>query len=52
MISAFEATPMDTVREIFETNTYGTMAMVQAFLPQLRERKSGVIINVGSFQFE
>ena len=48
LISAFEATPLDTVRDIFETNTYGTMAMVQAVLPQFRVRKSGVIVNVSS----
>jgi len=48
LISAFESTPMDTVREIFEANTYGTMAMVHAVLPQFRERKSGVIVNVTS----
>lgn len=48
LISAFESTPMSTVRELFETNTYGTMAMVQAVLPQFRERRSGVIVNVTS----
>ena len=48
LISAFEATGMDTVRDIFESNTYGTMAMVRALLPQFRERKSGVIVNVSS----
>lgn len=48
LISAFESTPMDTVREIFETNTFGTMAMAHAVLPQFRERKSGVIVNVTS----
>jgi NAD(P)-dependent dehydrogenase (short-subunit alcohol dehydrogenase family) len=48
LISAFESTPLDMVREMFETNTFGTMAVVQAFLPQFRERKSGVIINVSS----
>ena len=36
---------MDTVREIFETNTLGTMAMTQAVLPQFRKRKAGVIVN-------
>jgi NAD(P)-dependent dehydrogenase (short-subunit alcohol dehydrogenase family) len=44
----FEATPMSTVREIFETNTFGTMAMSQAVLPQFRERGEGVIVNVTS----
>jgi NAD(P)-dependent dehydrogenase (short-subunit alcohol dehydrogenase family) len=45
---AFEATPMATVRELFETNTFGMMAMTQAVLPQFRIRKSGVVINVTS----
>jgi NAD(P)-dependent dehydrogenase (short-subunit alcohol dehydrogenase family) len=36
------------VRDVFETNTIGVMAMTQAVLPQLRERKSGVIVNVTS----
>ena len=48
LMGAFEATPMATVRDIFETNTLGVMAMTQAVLPQLRDRRSGVIINVTS----
>jgi NAD(P)-dependent dehydrogenase (short-subunit alcohol dehydrogenase family) len=44
----FELTRMDTVRELFETNTFGTIAVAQAVLPQMRERKSGVIVNVTS----
>lgn len=48
LLSAFEVTPMTTVREVFETNTFGVMAMTQAVLPQLRARKSGVIVNVTS----
>lgn len=48
LFGAFEATPMATVREIFETNTFGTMAMTQAVLPQFRLRKSGLVINVTS----
>jgi NAD(P)-dependent dehydrogenase (short-subunit alcohol dehydrogenase family) len=48
LASAFESTPMATVREIFETNTFGVMAMIQAILPGFRERRSGVIINVTS----
>jgi NAD(P)-dependent dehydrogenase (short-subunit alcohol dehydrogenase family) len=45
---AFEATPMATAREIFETNTFGVMATTQAVLPQFRERRSGVVVNVTS----
>jgi NAD(P)-dependent dehydrogenase (short-subunit alcohol dehydrogenase family) len=48
LLGAFEATPMATVREVFETNTFGAMAMTQAVLPQFRARKSGVIVNVTS----
>lgn len=48
VVGAFEATSMRMVREVFETNTFGTMAMVQAVIPQMRERRSGTIINVTS----
>jgi NAD(P)-dependent dehydrogenase (short-subunit alcohol dehydrogenase family) len=48
VVGAFEATPMNTVREVFETNTFGVMAMTQAVLPQFRERRSGVVVNVTS----
>ncbi|MDI1451108.1 SDR family oxidoreductase [Polyangium sp. 6x1] len=47
-IGAFEAMPMSIAREMFETNTLGTMAMTQAVLPQFRQRKSGVVVNVTS----
>ncbi|MBX3206771.1 MAG: SDR family oxidoreductase [Labilithrix sp.] len=45
---AFEATPMSIVREVFETNTFGVMAMTQAVVPQFRARRSGLVINVTS----
>jgi len=48
LMGAFEVTPMTTVREVFETNTFGTMAMTQAVLPQFRARRAGVVINVTS----
>jgi NAD(P)-dependent dehydrogenase (short-subunit alcohol dehydrogenase family) len=48
VVGAFEATPMTTVREIFETNTFGVMAMTQAVLPAFRARRSGVVVNVTS----
>jgi len=47
-ISVFEGTPMDRVREVFETNTFGVMATTQAVLPRFRERGSGVVVNVTS----
>jgi len=48
LFGAFEVTPMATVREVFETNTFGMMAMTQAVLPQFRARKSGLVVNVTS----
>ena len=47
-IGAFEATPMTTTRELFDTNTFAVMAITQAVLPQFRERRSGVLVNVTS----
>ena len=47
-VGAFEATPMPITRELFETNTFGVMAMTQAVVPQMRARRSGVIVNVTS----
>jgi short-subunit dehydrogenase len=48
VVGAFEATSMATTREVFETNTFGVMAMTQAVLPQFRARRSGVVVNVTS----
>ena len=47
-LNAVEGTPMETAREIFETNTLGTIAMTQAVLPQFRQHKAGVVVNVTS----
>jgi NAD(P)-dependent dehydrogenase (short-subunit alcohol dehydrogenase family) len=48
LFGALEVTPMTTVREVFETNTFGVIAMTQAVLPQMRARRSGVVVNVTS----
>jgi NAD(P)-dependent dehydrogenase (short-subunit alcohol dehydrogenase family) len=48
LFGSFEATPMATARDVFETNTFGMMAMTQAVLPQFRARRSGVVVNVTS----
>ena len=44
----FELTPMEMARELFETNTFGTIALTQAVLPQFRARRAGVVVNVTS----
>jgi len=43
-----ELADLKTVRALFETNTFGTLAVTQAVLPQFRHRRAGVIINVTS----
>lgn len=47
-LNPVEGTPINVVRDIFETNTFGTIAMIQAVLPQFRTRRAGAIINVTS----
>ena len=47
-LNALEGTPMAAARELFETNTLGLIAITQAVLPQMRERRAGVIVNVSS----
>ena len=48
LLNALEGLSMESAREVFETNTLGTIAMTQAVLPQFRERGAGVIVNVTS----
>ncbi len=47
-MGALEATPMTKAREVFETNTFGVIAMTQAVIPQFRKQGSGVIVNITS----
>lgn len=48
MFGAHEAVTDDVIRQVFETNTFGVMAMNRAIVPHMRERGSGAIINVTS----
>ena len=43
-----ELASLQAVRDLFETNTFGTLAVTQAVLPQMRARRAGVIVNVSS----
>ena len=45
---AVEVVPLADVRRMFETNFFGAVRMIQAFLPSMRERGSGAIVNVTS----
>ncbi len=42
------ATPMEDVRAVFETNTFGTIAMLQAAGIAMKDRGGGAIINITS----
>ena len=48
LMSVLEGTTMQTTRDLFETNTFGTIAMIHAVVPQFRQRQDGVIVNVSS----
>ncbi len=39
---------MRTVREVFETNTFGVMNMCHAVIPHFRAKCAGTIVNVTS----
>lgn len=47
-LNAAEGTTMATTRDLFETNTFGPMALIQSVLPQMRAQRHGVIVNVTS----
>ena len=43
-----EDVPVDWVKSLFETNYFGTIRMIRAVLPGMRERRSGTVVNVSS----
>jgi len=43
-----EDVPLSDVRRMFETNFFGPARMIKAFLPGMRERGSGAVVNVTS----
>jgi NAD(P)-dependent dehydrogenase (short-subunit alcohol dehydrogenase family) len=45
---AIESVPLDEVRRQFETNVFGLVRMCQLVLPQMREQRSGRIVNISS----
>ncbi|MBV1690165.1 SDR family NAD(P)-dependent oxidoreductase [Novosphingobium sp. G106] len=40
--------PIDEARAVFETNYFGTLALIKAVLPDMIARRSGQIVNIGS----
>ncbi|RBO90943.1 SDR family oxidoreductase [Pseudochrobactrum asaccharolyticum] len=48
LMGALEGQSIDAIRQLFELNTFGTMAMTQAVLPSFRKQGGGVIVNLSS----
>ena len=48
LVGTIEEAGLDDVRALYETNIFGTLAVVQAALPLLRKQGSGHIIGVSS----
>ena len=48
LFGALEHSPMAKIRDVYATNTLGTIAMTRAVIPQMRARGSGAIVNVTS----
>ncbi|OHD09221.1 SDR family oxidoreductase [Sphingopyxis sp. RIFCSPHIGHO2_12_FULL_65_19] len=48
LFGALEHSPMPKIRDVYATNTLGTIAMTQAVIPQMRARGSGTIVNITS----
>ncbi len=46
--AAIEESDSEAVKEIFQTNFFGPMELIRLVLPRMRERRSGLIINVTS----
>lgn len=44
----FEESPLEEMRRQFDVNVFGAVAITKAFVPYLRERRSGHIINITS----
>jgi len=43
-----EIAPVDLIRKNFETNIFSLIALTQLVLPEMRERGSGCVVNIGS----
>ena len=52
VIGSIEELPVDTVKEVFETNVFGVMRVCQQVSKQMRKQNSGLIINISSIAGE
>ena len=47
-VGPIEEVPMGKIRELFELNLFGLIQLTQGLLPQMRNKKDGLIINITS----
>ncbi|MET7394287.1 oxidoreductase [Dactylosporangium sp. NPDC005572] len=47
-LGSVEETPIDDARRLFDVNLFGAMRLVQLVVPQMRQQRSGRIVNVSS----
>jgi len=45
---ALEETPIEEIREVYETNVFGAFSVMQAVIPIMRQQRSGRLVNVTS----
>jgi NADP-dependent 3-hydroxy acid dehydrogenase YdfG len=43
-----EKVPLQEVKRLYDTNVFGCVRMIQAFVPQMRQRGSGTVVNISS----
>ena len=46
LAATVEEAPLDAIREQFEVNVFGQVAMLQAVLPFMRKRRAGRVLNI------
>jgi NAD(P)-dependent dehydrogenase (short-subunit alcohol dehydrogenase family) len=46
--ASIESSPIDEIRRLYDINVFGMLRTIQAFVPQMRERRAGTIVNLSS----
>lgn len=46
--ASIEKSPIEEVRRLYDINVFGMVRTIQAFVPEMRERRAGTIVNLSS----
>lgn len=46
--ASLEKAPLDEARRLYDINVFGTLRAIQAFVPAMRERRAGTVVNLSS----